>query len=125
MVYLRQGEQKLLWFSLKESSPIGSTSSFTMTFTNDISGELKSFIPTDLQPNNKWSKFSVEAVHTLQLQDLNIGKIYLVPGMWSYTIIDNYQSIILETGKVLVEENTITPITTLTRPAKSKVVLRR
>ncbi len=125
MIYLKQGEVKPLWFSLRESTPIGSTNSFSISLTNDISGESKTYKPTDLQLSNKWSRFSVEAVQTLQLQNLNIGKVYLVPGMWSYTIMDDYQSIILETGKVLVEEGTITPTTTLTRPAKSKVVLRR
>lgn len=125
MVYLRQGDEKNLWFSLRESAPIGSTGSFQMSFTNDISGESKSYKPNDIQPTNKWSNFSIEAVQNMASENLLTGKLYLVPGMWSFIITDNYQSTILETGKVLVEEGTPTPITTLTRPAKSKVVLRR
>lgn len=125
MVYLKQGEDKYLWFSLRESEPIGSTNSFTMTFTNDVSNESKSYKPVDIQPDNKWSRFLIQPVENKASENLLIGKPYLVPGMWSFTIIDNKDSTILETGKVLVVEKVITPITTLERPAKSKVVLRR
>lgn len=118
MIYLTPGLTESVWLSLRESVPYGSTASFKMTLTNDISGTIKSFFPTDLQPDNKWSRFNMNASKP---ENLLVGTIDMSAGMWSYII--EAGTTILETGKVVVEENKVW--NTLERPAKNKVVLRR
>ena len=118
MIYLKTGITQSIWLSLRESSPIGSTNSFKFTFTNDVSNESKVFYPIDLQPNNKWSKFNIIAQPN---EDLSQSKINMVDGMWNFIVEDS--SIVLETGKVLVEGNKAW--ITLNRPDKTKIVMRR
>lgn len=118
MIYLLQGVTQSVWLSLRESAPIGSTNSFLFQLTNDISGEVKSFRPTDLQPSNKWSRFNFRVDAP---ENLNSGILDIAPGMWSLKVTDGVTT--LETGKVVVQENKTW--NTLTRPAKNKVVLRR
>jgi hypothetical protein len=96
----------------------GSTASFLFTFTNDITGATKSFYPTDLQPDNKWSRFEIVVTTP---ESLTQSQIDMSPGMWSYKV--DAGSSTLETGKVLVEESK--SWTTLNRPAKNTTVLRR
>ena len=117
MIYLTSGITQSVWLSLRESVPVGSTGSFKFTFTNDISGEVKSFYPVDLQPTNKWSKFDLLVGTPESLPN----KINMSAGMWSYKVEDG--STLLETGKVMVEEDK--SWTTLARPAKNTKVLRR
>lgn len=118
MIYFTPGITQSYWFSLRESMTYGSTASFAMTLTNDVSGATKSFYPTDLQPDNKWSRFSLVVGKP---QNLSIGKLDLSPGMWSYSISAGITT--LETGKAIVEE--VKVWNTLDRPDKNKVVLRR
>jgi hypothetical protein len=118
MINLTPGVTSSIWMSLRESMPYGSTASFKFTFTNDISGNVKTFYPTDLQPTNKWSRFNI-SVGTPE--NLSISKLNLSPGMWSYIV--EADTTTLETGKVIVEETKIW--TTLDRPAKNTPVLRR
>lgn len=115
MIYLTPGITASLWFSLREVS--GPTTSFTMTMTNDISGEVKTINPVDLQPDNKWSRF-----------DLVVGKPENLPlkvnmgsGMWSFTISNG--STIIERGKMVVEE--AKSWNTLTKSPKNNKVLKR
>jgi hypothetical protein len=96
----------------------GSTASFLFTFTNDVSGEVKSFYPTDLQPSNKWSRFDIVVGVP---ENLLIPKVDMRPGMWSYVVTASTK--VLETGKVLVEESKVW--TTIDRPAKNIKVLKR
>jgi len=117
MIYLTSGITQSVWMSLRESMPFGSTASFQMTLTNDITGATKSFYPTDLQPDNKWSRFQMVVGTPESLPT----KIDLKPGMWSYKV--EADSALLETGKVLVVEQQ--NWTTHERPAKNTVVYRR
>lgn len=118
MINLTPGVTASIWMSLRESMPYGSTASFKFTFTNDISGSSKVFYPTDLQPDNKWSKFNIIVATP---ENLSISKLDMSPGMWSYTV--EAGTTTLETGKVLVNETKTW--TTLDRPAKNTPVLRR
>jgi len=118
MINLTPGITASVWMSLREDVPYGSTASFKFTFTNDITGNQKVFYPTDLQPDNKWSRFDI-VVGTPE--NLNTPKLDMAPGMWSFVV--EAGSAILETGKVLVEESK--SWTTLERPAKNTKVLRR
>lgn len=118
MINLTPGVTSSIWLSLRESVPYGSTASFQMNLTNDITGATKSFFPQDLQPNNKWSRFEI-IVGTPE--NLNIGKLDLRSGMWSYEV--KAGSALLETGKVIVEEQKVW--TTLERPAKNIPALKR
>ena len=118
MINLTPGVTSSIWMSLRESIPYGSTASFKFTFTNDISGTVKTFYPTDLQPTNKWSRFNISVGSP---ENLSISKLNLSPGMWSYIV--EADTTTLETGKVIVEETKIW--TTLDRPAINTPVLRR
>ncbi len=118
MINLTPGVTASIWMSLRESIPYGSTASFKFTFTNDISGSSKVFYPTDLQPDNKWSKFNIIVATP---ENLSTSKLDMTPGMWSYIV--SAGSTTLETGKVLVNETKTW--TTLDRPAKNTPVLRR
>lgn len=118
MIYFTAGITQSYWFSLRESMAYGSTASFVMTLTNDVSGATKSFYPTDLQPDNKWSRFDLSVGKP---EDLAIGRLNLNPGMWSYSIFAGTDAI--ETGKAIVEE--VKAWNVLDRPDKNKVVLRR
>lgn len=118
MIYLTPGITASVWLSLRESMPWGSTASFKFTFTNDITGDSKVFNPTDLQPNNKWSRFNI-VVGTPE--NLSTPKLDMRAGMWSFTV--EAGSTVLETGKVLVNESKTW--TTLDRPAKTIKVLKR
>jgi hypothetical protein len=117
MIYLKPGITASIWMSLRESAPVGSTSSFKFTLTNDMSGDKVQFYPTDLQPDNKWSRFNL-FVGTPQNLPQTLD---LRPGMWSFIVTDGQTTI--ETGKLLVEETK--NWTTLDRPAKNVVVLKR
>ena len=117
MIYLTPGVTQSVWLSLRETMPYGSTASFKFTLTNDITGNVKTFYPTDLQPTNKWSKFNFY-VGTPESLPTTID---LSQGMWSMRI--EADGTLLETGKVIVEESK--SWTTLTRPAKNTPVLRR
>jgi len=117
-INLTPGVTASVWMSLRESVPYGSTASFKFTFTNDISGLNKVFYPTDLQPDNKWSRFDM-IVGTPE--NLATPKLNMSPGMWSYSV--EAGGTVLETGKVLVNETKVW--TTLDRPAKNIPVLRR
>jgi hypothetical protein len=119
MINLTSGMTSSIWLSLREDVPVGSTASFKFTFTNDVTGEQKVFYPTDLQPNNKWSRFEI-AVGTPE--NLSLPKLKMSAGMWSYEV--TAAQAILETGKVLVKENK-TVWSTLDRPAKNTGALRR
>lgn len=118
MINLTPGITASIWMSLREDLPVGSTASFKFTFTNDITGTQKVFYPTDLQPNNKWSRFEI-VVGTPE--NLLTPKLNMSPGMWSY-IVEAGQAT-LETGKVLVQENK--NWVALDRPAKSTGAIRR
>lgn len=118
MINLTPGVTASIWMSLRESVPYGSTASIKFTFTNDISGLSKVFYPTDLQPDNKWSKFNIIVDKP---ENLSISKLDMSPGMWSYTV--EAGATTLETGKVIVYESK--NWTTLDRPAKNTPVLRR
>lgn len=117
MIYLTPGTTASIWLSLRESVPSGNTASFVFTFTNDITGDTKSFTPIDLQPTNKWSKYEILVATPESLP----GTIDMNPGMWSYTIYAD--TALLETGKVMVEETKTW--TTRNTPAKNTVVRRR
>jgi hypothetical protein len=117
MIYLTPGTTASIWMSLRESVTYGSTASFDFTFTNDITGATKSFTPTDLQPDNKWSRFEILVGTPESLP----GTIDMKPGMWSYKV--EAGSTLLETGKVIVVD---TPTwTARSTPAKNTVVRRR
>lgn len=118
MIYLTPGITASVWLSLRESMPYGSTASFKFTLTNDMTGDSKVFYPTDLQPDNKWSRFNI-VVGTPE--NLSTPKLDLRSGMWSYKV--EADTTTLETGKVLVEESKTW--TTLDRPAKTIKVLKR
>ncbi len=118
MINLTPGITSSIWLSLRESITYGSTASFKMTLTNDITGATKSFYPTDLQPTNKWSKFEI-IVGTPE--NLANSKLDLRAGMWSFIV--EAGTTTLETGKVLVNETKVW--TTLDRPAKSTPTLKR
>lgn len=118
MINLTPGSTSSIWMSLREDLPVGSTASFKFTFTNDITGLKKVFYPTDLQPDNKWSRFEI-AVGTPE--NLSTPKLNMSPGMWSYIV--EAGSTKLETGKVLVQENT--NWSALDRPAKTTGAIRR
>lgn len=118
MIYFTPGVTASIWMSLRESMAYGSTASPKFTFTNDMTGDSKVFYPTDLQPTNKWSRFSI-VVGTPE--NLNTPKLDMRSGMWSYTV--EADNIVLETGKVLVQETKTW--TTLDRPAKTIKVLKR
>ena len=117
-INLTPGVTASVWMSLRESVSYGSTASFKFTFTNDISGLNKVFYPTDLQPDNKWSRFDIVVGKP---ENLFTPVLDMSPGMWSYVV--EAGSTILETGKVLVNETKTW--TTLDRPAKNTPVLRR
>lgn len=120
MIYLNRGTTASIWLSLREEVPFGCTSSnFELTFTNNVSGEVKTLNPIDLQPNNKFSNFNI-LVDTPE--DLPNGIIDMVAGMWDYVV--KIDETVLEIGKVLVSEP-VKAKTTLTRPNKTKSVLRR
>lgn len=118
MIYLTPGITASVWMSLRESMPYGSTASFKFTLTNDMTGDSKVFYPTDLQPDNKWSRFNIIVATP---ENLSIAKLDLRAGMWSYKV--EADTTVLETGKVLVEESKTW--TTLDRPAKTIKVLKR
>lgn len=118
MINLTPGTTSSVWMSLREDLPVGSTASFKFTLTNDVTGSVKTFYPTDLQPTNKWSRFNI-AVGTPE--NLSQSKLNLSPGMWSYVV--EAGSAILETGKVLVTETTTWQ--SLDRPAKTTGAIRR
>lgn len=117
MIYLTPGVTQSIWMSLRESMSYGSTASFQFTLTNDITGATKSFTPTDLQPDNKWSRFDLIVGTPESLPD----KIDLNEGMWSFIV--EAGGTLLETGKIVVNETETW--TTYHRPAKSTVVYRR
>ncbi len=118
MIYFTPGVTQSVWMSLRESMTYGSTASFKFTFTNDVTGDVKVFYPTDLQPTNKWSRFDI-VVGTPE--NLSTPKINMRDGMWSYVVESG--AAILETGKVLVQQTKVW--TTLDRPAKTIKVLKR
>ena len=118
MIYFTPGITQSVWLSLRESMDYGSTASFLFTATNDVSGEVKSFYPTDLQPNNKWSRFDIIVGVP---ENLLIPKVDMRPGMWSYVVTAG--TTVLETGKALVEESKVWA--TIDRPAKNIKVLKR
>lgn len=118
MIYLTPGTTQSVWISLRESIPYGVTGSFLFTMTNDMSGEIKSFYPTDLQPDNKWSRFNLLVNKP---EDLENSVIDARPGMWEYKV--ELAGFLLDTGKILVEESKIW--TTLDRPQKNIKVLKR
>jgi len=118
MIYFTPGITQSVWLSLRESMSYGSTASFLFTFTNDVSGEVKSFYPTDLQPNNKWSKFEIVVGVP---ENLLIPKVDMRQGMWSYVVTAG--TTVLETGKALIEESKVWA--TIDRPAKNIKVLKR
>jgi hypothetical protein len=118
MIYLTPGITASVWLSLRESMPYGSTASFKFTLTNDMTGDVKVFYPTDLQPDNKWSRFNIIVATP---ENLSIAKLDLRQGMWSFKV--EADTTVLETGKVLVEESKTW--TTLDRPAKTIKVLKR
>lgn len=119
MIYFTPGITQSVWMSLRESIPYGSTASIKFTFTSDISGELKVFYPTDLQPENKWSRFDIIVGKP---ENLFTPKLDMRAGMWSYKV--EAGTAILETGKIIVNETTKV-WTTLDRPAKNTKVLKR
>jgi hypothetical protein len=118
LITLTPGLTTSVWISLREDLPYGSTASFLFTLTNDVSGATKSFYPTDLQPDNKWSEFEI-GVGTPE--NLNISKLNLVAGMWSYVVTAGQKQ--LETGKVVVTEQK--NWSALDRPAKTSGAIRR
>lgn len=118
MINLTPGTTASIWMSLREDVPYGNTASFKFTFTNDVSGLQKVFFPTDLQPDNKWSRFNI-LVSTPE--NLNTPVLDMSPGMWSYKV--EAGAVTLETGKVVVDETKTW--TALERPAKNTKVLRR
>lgn len=118
MIYFTPGITQSVWLSLRESISYGSTASFKFTFTNDMTGNSKIFYPTDLQPDNKWSRFDI-VVGTPE--NLLIPKIDMRQGMWSYKV--EAGTTLLETGKVMVEETK--DWITLDRPKKDVKVLKR
>lgn len=118
IINLTPGMTSSVWMSLREDSPIGSTSSFKFTFTNDMTGSNKVFYPTDLQPTNKWSRFEM-SVGTPE--NLSTPKLNMSPGMWSYVVEDGQTT--LETGKVIVQETKTW--SALDRPAKTGGAIRR
>lgn len=118
MIYLTPGATTSVWMSLREDLPYGSTASFKFTFTNDVTGLTKSFYPTDLQPDNKWSRFQI-AVGTPE--NLNLPRLNMSPGMWSFVVEAGQTQ--LETGKVVVNEQM--NWSALERPAKNGGAIRR
>lgn len=118
MINLTPGVTNSVWMSLREDVPYGSTASFKFTFTNDVTGLQKVFYPTDLQPNNKWSRFEI-ALGTPE--NLSTPKLNMSAGMWSYVV--EAGAAILETGKVIVNDTKVWA--TLDRPAKNNGALRR
>lgn len=118
LINLTPGVTSSVWISLREDSPIGSTSSFKFTFTNDVTGSKKVFFPTDLQPNNQWSRFEI-AVGTPE--NLSLPRLNMPGGMWSYIIEDG--TTLLETGKVVVQISKT--FSALDRPAKTSGAIRR
>lgn len=119
MIYLTPGSTSSVWLSLRESVPVGSTASFKFTLTNDMTGSVKTFYPTDLQPTNKWSSFSIGCGTPENLS--GSVRLDLRPGMWSLVVEAGTAS--LETGKVIVKETKTW--TVLDRPAKNTAVLKR
>lgn len=117
MIYLTPGTTASIWMSLRESAPVGSTGSFKFTLTNDMSGSEVVFYPTDLQPDNKWSRFNFYVGTPQNLPQT----LDLRPGMWSFKVEDSGH--LLEWGKILIEETK--NWTTLDRPAKNVKVLKR
>lgn len=117
-INLTPGITASVWISLRELAPIGYTGSFTFTFTNDITGIVKTATPTDLQPSNKWSRYNFIVS---QPENLNAGVFNFQSGMWSYVVSANNQT--LQTGKVFVEESKTWAV--LQRPAKNTGALRR
>jgi len=118
MINLIPGITSSVWMSLREDLPYGSTASFVMSLTNDVTGAQKSFTINDLQPDNKWSRFNLCAATP---ENLSTGRLNLVSGMWSYKV--TADTAILETGKVIVEEAKTWAV--LDRPAKNNGALRR
>jgi hypothetical protein len=117
MIYLTPGVTQSTWLSLKEDMAYGSTSSVIFTFTNDMTGEVITFTPVDLQPTNKWSRYDLYVGTPQSLPET----LDMRPGMWSYEIVSDNTT--LETGKVVVE-NTKTWMTRTT-PAKNTAVFKR
>jgi hypothetical protein len=91
------GVTQSVWMSLRELAPIGFTSSFQFTFTNDITGATKSFFPQDQQPTNKWSRFNLCVKAP---ENLANGQINMKSGMWSYIVSASGSQI--QSGKVMV-----------------------
>ena len=117
MINLLPGTNSV-WMSLREDLPIGSTASFKFTFTNDITGLTKVIFPTDLQPQNKWSRFDIGLS---QSENLNLSRLNLVGGMWSYVVQAGTAS--LEWGKVIVGD--ISDWQALGRGPKNNGAIRR
>lgn len=99
-IYLETGLTSSVWMSLRESAPIGYTGSWLFNITNDITGATKSFTPTDVQPQNKWSKFYLSVN---QPENLAAGVLDLDEGMWSFGV--NANSKLVESGKIIVKWN--------------------
>lgn len=118
MINLTAGTNSI-WLSLRESIPYGSTSSnYKFTFTFDLSSETKVMYPTDLQPDNKWSRFEIGLSSS---ESLTQSIANMRAGMWSYKV--ELGSTVLEMGKALVDETWVW--TTLDRPTKTTPVLKR
>lgn len=118
MIYLKLGVTQSIWLSLQESAPVGSTGSYRFQFTNDVSGQTKVFYPTDLNTDNKWSRYEW-SIGTPE--NLAGGKFDMRPGMWDYKITDS--EVLLETGKILVEESI--GWRTVDRPVKNNNAVKR
>lgn len=114
MIYLTPGITASIWMSLRES---GGTSSFTITLKNDMSGDVKTFNPVDLQPDNKWSRFDI----VVGVPENLPSKVNLTSGMWSYSVSSGQN--VLEVGKLLVEEQKVWKA--IDKPSKTTKVLKR
>lgn len=119
MINLSTGTNSI-WLSLRENVAYGATSTnYKFTFTHDLSNESKICYPTDLQTDNKWSRFNI-VVGTPESFTSSVT-LDLRAGMWSYKV--ELGSTVLEMGKVLVDETW--DWTTLSRPTQTTTVLKR
>jgi len=110
-----------VWINLRDAVPYGATStSYNFQFTCESTGEEKSFYPTDLQPTQRISEFTIVVGSP---EDLNNSKLDIRNGQWEYNIY--LAGTLLKTGKVIVDRDDPEAWTAASRPQQTTIYAKR
>jgi hypothetical protein len=105
MINLTYGSTNSVWLSLREMLPAGMTApSYKFEFTREVTGTLTTFTASDISTAYMWSNFIIGAGPV----DIAPNIYKLMPGNYSYKVIEDTSGKVLEVGRMIVEDGPIT-----------------